>query len=805
MQGLTGETLDTTVLRPEARRLSIWVVAVAILAGALIRAQQAPGNAQPSRFQIQTQTQTPPEAKPEAKDEPKEAPAPAAEAAKPALRAATPADFRKQSVDGYTILNGAKWIPGNRKMGRPKTLWTAYMHGIVDHFAAPIGWQALLGDDARAVKLLDSRTLLDAVPFKKTNMPSLRLSAGQSFVTPLPLPVDVGGRVRVFLWAMGKGERTVTRSWHTTAGLDLVLRGASGKTVHTRSTALGMQGSFPWHCYYVDFLALAPVPESRPASPDGGGQQVAEVADQAPKGGCFLRFYNRTNGTLWFSALSWEIVGEDNTYANDEMQDPVSGSLSPNPLYDPLPYHLCTPMGKLFKWHFLQGSKIGLQGHTIDITTKAGLATYLKDVAAKDPHQLSFAVSALPTWFRYGTELQVLPKLEAGWLEALGKGVAALQDSETGLWGYAGCQGSIAVTWRIVDGVFGAQRIPRHDRPDIATPWRSAGSTELPNAARLVDKVLSMQETYRGRGGRSIRAAWSLSAYHAPGRSTVKTSKQRCSLAATANAISLLRLAARHAGKAYSSRSESAIRDAFRYVLDRCITADGLWKQSDTDRSPTGDGFMPQLIDATQYLERRTLATVPRPDVKASPVRKGVTELQWLGPPDRCVAMRIYCAPLGTGTMAVTESHLVGIVQRGPGKLPDVDPLILTETLRSASGQRWGTRWDCFGEQTYLTWKLGLLPQSLAVTVGGDPIRITVGKPAEKEVFVAGVSWYGEESPLRKIELVDLGDGEAEGDKEDEEGGDEKGEEEGEEKESEKPDAPPAEQPAEAAPEPAEE
>jgi len=799
MQGWTGETFGTVVLRPEARWLSAWLVVAAVLVGASARAQQTPGNTPPSRFQIQTQA--PPDAEKEAKTEPKDVPPQETKAAKPTARSTTPADFRKQLVDGYTILNGAKWIPGSRKMGRSKKLWTVYMHGIVDHFAAPIGWKALLGNDTRAAKLLDSGTLLSAVPFKRTNMPSLRLSAGQSFVAPLPLPVDTGGRVRVFLWAMGNGERTVGRSWHSLAGVDLALRDASGKTIKSRSTALGMKGSFPWHCYYVDFCARGPAPESRAAAPDGGKEQGAEGTEKSSKGGHFLRFYNRTNGTMWFSALSLEVVGEDNTYTNDEMQDPASGSLSPNPMYDSLPLHLCAPMGKLFEWRFFQGAKVGLQGHTLDITTKAGLSTYLKDVASGDPHQLSYAVSALPTWFCYGTELQLLPKFEAGWLEALGKGVAALQNRETGLWGYAGCPGSVAVTWHIVDGVFGAERVPRRDRPDIAAAWRSAGSTDLPNAARLVDSVLSMQESYRVRGGRSVRAGWSLSAYHAPGHAVAGASKEHCSLAATANAISLLRLAAGHAGKAYSSRVESAVRDALRYVLDKCVTADGLWKQSDTDRSPTNDGFIPRLIDATPYLERRTLATVPKPDVKASPVRKGVAELQWLSPPDRCVSMRIYCVPVGTEATAITESHLVGIVQRGTGKLPEVDPLILVETLRAASGQRWGTRWDCFGEQAYLTWKLGLLPESLALTVGGAPIRITVGKPGEKEVFVAGVSWYGEESPLRKIELVDLADGEAEGDKEDEEGGDKEGEEKG----SEKQDAPHEEQPAEAAPEPAEE
>ncbi|MBT3381554.1 MAG: hypothetical protein HN742_06965 [Lentisphaerae bacterium] len=808
MHGWMVDTLGTNLGRSDAPRLSVFL-AFLVVAGGLVWGQQDSTKAPPSRFQIQTQA--PPEVEKKAEKVEETSSTGKAEAVVKAPRAARPADYREQSVDGHRILNGVKWVPANRKMGRPKQLWSAYMHGVVDHFATPIGWQALLGDKGNVRKLLDSKTLLNAAPFKQANMPSLRLTAGQSLVTPRALPVTAGGRIRLFLWAVSKDGKVANRTWHATAGIDLVTRDASGATVSSRSSRLGVQGNVPWHCYYIDFASSSA--GSGAAAAEGEGTDAA-ASTTATKGGEFLRFYNRTAGTVWFSALSWEAVSEENTYENDEMQDPVSGSLSPNPMYDSLPYHLCAPMGKLFEWRFLQGAKAGLKGQTIDLTTKVGLATYLKDVAVRDPHQLSYAASALPTWHRYGTELQVIPTLEEGWLEAFGKGIAGLQDSATGLWGYEGCPGSIAVTWHIVDGVFGGRRIPRRDRPDLPTPWRSVEGMELPNAARLVDSVLAAQVTYRGKNGRSVRAAWAESAYHTQGKGATP-SKERCSLGATANAVSLLRLASRYAGKAYSSRVESAVRDAFRYVLDHCVTADGLWTQSDTDREATHDGFMPRLIDATPYLERRTLATIPRPDVKAEPVKKGVAELQWLSPSDRCVSMRIYCVPRGTGPQAINESHLVGIVQRGPGRLPDVDPLILVETLRGVAGQRWGTRWDGFGEQTHLVWKLGLLPEALALTVGGESIRVTVGKVEEKSVFVSGVSWYGEESPVRKVELIEgeeeeeeeEEDGEEEEEEEGEDDADAKAEEEEEEEEeaNDEAEAPGEEQPEEMEPAPAEE
>ena len=75
--------------------------------------------------------------------------------------------------------------------------------------------------------------------------------------------------------------------------------------------------------------------------------------------GLYLVLYNRFRGTAWFSNVSWEPIIKANTYTYDERQDPHTGSLAKNVMYDEMPYHLKyhALAATRYQWRFVLGPR----------------------------------------------------------------------------------------------------------------------------------------------------------------------------------------------------------------------------------------------------------------------------------------------------------------------------------------------------------------------------------------------------------------------------------------------------------------
>jgi hypothetical protein len=647
----------------------------------------------------------------------------------------------------------------------------------------PIPWENLLGEKQPPLKWLEAAAVID-LPVKVSPIPALRLEGGASILTGKPLlgseqlSALCGKTIRVFVWMRGEGVGEGDNLWSAAPSIQLLRYGMEGSVLDRYDFGARTRGTFPWHCYSLDLhvpelleresvsaaetkkaeaveSAEAETEEGAAAEDKGeGGKKDGEEADEAEKDetkpaeeptsekqgpaavaavyrttGLYVHLANPSSGTAWFSTISWCEVDEDGTYSLAERQDPVSGSLAPNPRFDELPLHFV--FGKplqpaAYRWNFLRGDKGGAAG-VPDITSNDGFTNYYRTVACTDFGHMINAVSLLADWYSFGLTFKTLPPLEAGWIENVGQVVLEGQNEKNGFWGYSDVPASMALTAVFVERLFGAKGIPRSDRDAIDRPWLSFDGAPLPRAAAIIDTVLAMQRPLAD--DRREKGAWDRLAFD------FKTSGEpddgtTCSLPVTSNAVSLLRRALPYAPASYQTKVDRAVRSALRYVFDHNVESDGLWRQLDTDRRPSSSAYMFRLLEASPWLERRTAMSLLPPELVPPQAKGGVFAFSWQKPDSQSVSARVYAVPKGTGSDKVNESHLLAVLQKDGTGFHTMDPLLAMRLMRRAAESRWGETGG-EGATPYIDWKLGLLPKTIAASTNGQPV--TGEKKAEGE------------------------------------------------------------------------
>jgi len=628
------------------------------------------------------------------------------------------------------VINIGPWTSTNRKTNRRADLWLYYKHGVVDHFAVPFRFEDLLGKDQPADKWLDRNQPIRN-PYKESTEAAIRCVGSEGIELARPLPIDMersrGKRVRIFFWMKGEDAGARNSTWHC-PDADTIVKDGEGRVLTSGPFKIKCQRTFPWHCFYKDIF-------------------VTEKA-----AGIYMRLYNKYHGTAWFSTPSWELVGEQNSYSKNERQDPYTGSLSDNPLYEPLAHHFWHGFASKYQWRFVLGSKIGMKGHTYDITTKEGLSRYYFEKAKKDPGEMNHGVLHLRSMYYTGMKNKCLPPLEEGWLEHLGKIIIEDQDPETGYW-HDGKSLSLGLTFHFCSEYFRYYNIRRSDRADRIDPSRNFGEKRVPRAEQIIRTTLMMQSSYVDDHGVKRKAAWNEAAY----RYTTEPDKgdEKCWLPSTWDAIYLMRLAARYVDADLQEEVYHSVKAAFRYVLHKMVYQDGTFRQKDTDDHPTRGGYMYQIMEDSSWLERRIVPDLPGPKVEL--VRNGdEITVVWRAPAEEHNSLRIYAAPKGTAVKKVDESYLVGVVHKTGRRVYEMDPFLAVQKIRRAMVKRWGgsmelpppTSWR---GKKYLPWKLRRIHYPLAYSDDLKPLTITVKDAATKDIYVSAATWYGEECPAATL------------------------------------------------------
>jgi hypothetical protein len=665
------------------------------------------------------------------------------------LAPAAPAAPARVQAGAYTVENRGPWTAQARLVDRPPELWAAYMHGVVDLFARPSSWEELLTERQPAETWLDKAAPLQGTPCRSCPMPALRLTANQELVTgkaliPAAQLRELAGKtVRVFIWMSAQDSGQERYLWTAVPRLDVLLTNAAGRVITTAPGLMATRGTFPWHCYYRDVL----IPDLARQLASDAGMLLPDRDKMTRAGGLYLRATNPASGTAWFSTPAWELVGAANTYALADLQDPTTGSVAPNPRYDELPVHLSSPqvcyrgVGPAYPWSFLAGS--GQDPAKVpNVLAKEGLEAYIAGPARRDPHHLIMGLTRLPEWYHAGTAFACLPSADADWLAAVGTRMVAAQDAESGFWGYEKEPRSLAVTAAVVQRMFGGDAFSRADRPLTPQPWLACGDIALPNPERIFKTVLALQssvgEKRRDKGGWSAMAT----NFASPEQIAADVS---CSLAASADAIFLLRRAAEGQAPALGARRDRALREAIGQVWAACLLPSGLWKQSSRDLGPTTGGVMARLIEVSPLLEFRTDPAAAQPRLPEQvTANQGLVKIEAPAPSAEAVALRVYMAPADVAPEALSDQYLAGIIQRSDGDVRTMDPLAAVLTIRQQARAQWGA--GGFEEYGYSAWKLGQIPATLPITLKGQPLSLVLPKDRKVLLYACNVNAYGETS-----------------------------------------------------------
>jgi len=682
-----------------------------------------------------------------AKAEPPEAATEKTPAAAAPARVEPPAPVRTQ-VGTYTVESSGPWTTAERLRPRPPELWQVFMHGVIDHFAKPAAWDDLLSKEQPAETWLDKDWLLQGNPFRSSTVPSLKLGPGQVLVTGKPLvPAErlrdlPGKTVRVFVWMSGKDTGQGRYLWDAVPRADVLLTDGTGKVVSSWQGLMATRGTFPWRCYYRDITLPDP---ARPVAE----LVTTDVGDGlARTRGVYLRLTNPASGTAWFSTPSWEVVGLANTYAPGDLQDPFTGSMAPNPWYDELPVHLASPSVRYrgtdpaYAWAFLGGRARGA-ANVADVTTKAGLEAYLKMVAANDPHHLVHGMARLPEWLHAGLVFKCLPPTEPDLLAFLGERVRAGQDAQTGFWGYAQAPQSMAATAAIVERAFGGSAFKRADKTATVQAWLTCGEAPLANTEAIAKTVLGLQAT--ADEAKRTKGGWTGTAMTSADTALVAMDRN-CSLAATADAVFLLRRCAEGQSPALQTRCERAVREAVEHVWATCLQPSGLWKQSEGDLAPTMGGVMARLIEASPLLEFRVSPQIRAPQVpEAVTPADGVVRIAWTAPGEEAVSLRLYVAPEGVTADKLGDQYLAGVLCKADGEdVRVLDPMVTVLAMRRQGRLQWGPAG--FDEGGYTAAKLKGLPDPLPTTMKGEPLAVALPRDKAVALYACAANAYGEVS-----------------------------------------------------------
>ncbi len=385
-----------------------------------------------------------------------EAPPPAAVAtpsAPPPELVTGPLPFRTSTVNvgGARVGSWGPWTAESRKGQRGAPLWQLYMHGVIDFFATPVAWETLLGEGQGAERWLDSSALL-LTNIRRSTLSSVKLAASESLAlgNPLPLPPSLtsADRVRIFVWMTAREAD----GGSAPPALEIAVRDAAGKTLAVHPGPMGVRGTFGWHCFYLDVPLGFAVPAAAPAAE---GDLITTPTAEPALGKLFVRLANPTAGTVWFSTLSWELLGTPGTvYAPEDKQDPATGSLAPFPALDDLATHLLAGQAYAHPWNFFRGEEGGAR-NLPNLTSPEAIRTYLAEARRTDPSGNLGGCVYLGPWL-YAAKLRPgLLDLSPEWHTAFRETLVSFQDGSTGFWGTPKSPRCMATTTRIVEYLWG--------------------------------------------------------------------------------------------------------------------------------------------------------------------------------------------------------------------------------------------------------------------------------------------------------------------------------------------------------------
>lgn len=640
------------------------------------------------------------------------------------------------------------WTAEERKAQRAAPLWQLYMHGVIDFFANPVPWEALLGADQAPGQWLDPTALVNT-SIRRSTFSALKLSSGDSILLekPLPLPaLKSTDSVRVFVWLTAReanghddSELLPTR----TPSLEIVARDAEGRTIAAYPGPIRTRGTFGWHCYYMDVpLGAATVAA---VAKDG---ELGGLGAQAPRPArLFVHLRNPTGGTVWFSTLSWELLGAPGTaYMPEDLQDPVTGSLAPFPAMDELVVHLLAGRAYAYAWQFFRGAEGGAR-NVPGLSTAEGIRNYVIQASKTDKTGSLGGAVFLGPWLYAAKEHPKQLDLPPDWHTHFRTAVTSLQDSKTGFWPSPLSPTSMAATARVVENLWGGAALVRNGFTVPARPWLGYGGEKVPEAKSIVATVLDSRSR-RKAGGVDV-GAWGALAYE--WRNDGETEEEICSLATTRNAFVLLRLASSQLADADRGRVEQALLAAWRSVFRLCVMEDATWKLGSRETEPTLPAFLPRILDLSPWLEERTDKSLPAPNVAGAANMEQKLVFTWTDPVPAVQSVRVFAAPKETAANAVHLAQLVGILEREKATVWTMDPVHAAGCIRDAARSRWGVDIGADAAVPLLADRLAIYDQLKGAVASGGPLTVSLSAAHTMAFYVASVDADGVQSALQPL------------------------------------------------------
>ncbi len=608
--------------------------------------------------------------------------------------------------------------------GRPAYNWLYYMHGVSDQEAHPLDLPTLFSQAILQGLLIVGRTIIET-PDGAWEGPALALEGEGKIISssPLGLPLKAvrGKKVRVFVWASGQdtGRVNSPNSYGDAPNIGIQVLGPGEVQLSmTASIVIGTTGTFPWQTYHIEVF----IPEE--------AQAVHLVL-------------SNNYGQAYFAKASWEVIRKKNHYSSWDRQDPITGSTATNVYYDEMNRQFARGWPSRYTWNYFKGPNAGLVGQAYDITTIEGLTRYFNEKVKTDNDHMNHSLMYFASRYKIGKEKGVLPEgMDDAWFEALTELVLADQDPETGYWGTNDTPRSMGITFHFLDGLFNYYGPIRSDAPERFNEQRTLAVREIPRPEAIARTTLDMQATTSD--GKAL-AAWPRVAYNYT--SDPNQGEERASLVVTNNALAILRACERFVPQETQQEIQDSMRAATRYLLEQCIRDNGLWLQSDQDAEPTTNFYMNRILDRTHYLERKIDPSLEAPEVRVVWKDKTRASLEWPTPQEGQTSLRIYAAPCEKLVKAFADEDLVAILQKDGTHIVARDPYVATRDMRVAMQDRWGKDWS---SKTYLGEKSRIADK---VTVL-DHAEAWEWAPRDGYCYYASaVSWYGDESVPRKIEL----------------------------------------------------
>ena len=625
--------------------------------------------------------------------------------------------------------NSGGWSSENRKQKRPAELWKYYMHGVLDYWATPLTIKSIIKANKFAKKYVVYGEPVRN-PFKSSSQPAFKVQTRKGFSCRMPISAENirNRKIRIFFWLKAKkvGDG---KGWHA-PNIFIIPKNKKGKILYSYNSRFHTQGTYPWHCYYVDCF-------------------MPKTTDSL-----YIKFYT-TGGTANFSNFSWEIISDKNKYTRDEKQDPHTGSLAPNVYFDQMAEHMTHGYGRKYKWKWLQGKDAGLIGQPYNITTKKGFTKYYLEKAKHCPEHMNHAILHMGAMYHTGKKLNKLPYMEEQWFKNFAETIINDQDPDTGYW-HDGVALSLGLTFHLCDMHFRYYGIKRTDRKDITYPTKALVKY-VPRADKIIKQTLKQQSTWTDSRGVKRPAGWNWAAYRYT--LTPDKYKEKCHLGSTWDAIYLMRLSERYVDdKKLKAKVYNSVKNALYYIFHKNVLVDGVWVQSDTKKYATRTSYIQNIMRDTHWLERKLSDKIPCPEIKVK--KTGTDTVEISGKlTENIDSIRIYAATKSTLIKNIDESNLVGILQRSGKKFYQMDPFIAVDIMRKALARRFGIKLKLPPEthwrgRKYLPWKLRKIKKPLPFSYGGKTLKLNIKDLKDKKLYYSGCSWYGEESFLKEVKII---------------------------------------------------